>query len=142
MKKKKAFILVFLLLLISVATYYFVTAEKKISQENFTQQGQTELGAGKISMKVWDNEAEDGDTIQVFFNGKMIADTLAILNTPIEYKLGNLTKGEYWIGVKAINEGSSAPASSSVSLSNGLTEKEFVMDAWVDSAASWKVIIK
>ena len=71
-----------------------------------------------------------------------IADTLGILNNPAEYKVGTLSAGEYWIGVKAINEGTTSPASASVSLGDDKVEKEFIMAAWVDSAASWKVIVK
>lgn len=55
-------------------------------------------------MKVYDHDAEDGDSIQVYFHNKMIADSLGILNTPVIYSLSNLKKGEYYIGVKAMNE--------------------------------------
>ncbi len=142
-KNRNKFLLVILLLaLIAMTVYYFSKKNKKINLTDFTQQGQTELSAGNIVMKVWDHDAEDGDSIQVFFEGNMIADSLGILNTPVEYKLGKLSAGEYWLGVKAINEGMSSPASAHISLTDGKTEKEFSMDAWIDSAASWKVIIK
>ncbi len=150
MKNKKRILLLLLLLLIAAAAYYFTTKEKKVSQEAFTQQGQTEILAGDIILKVWDQNAEDGDTIQVFFKGKMIADSLGILNTPVEYNLGRLPAGEYWIGIKAINEGSTSPASAYISLNrSGATSNDtlpdkvsFSMDAWKDSAASWKLIVK
>ena len=142
MTKRKRFLILLLLLLIGAGVYYFYPKTKEEKQENFTQQGETEINAGNIIMKVWDHEAEDGDTIQVYFTGKMIADTLGILNAPAEYKLGKLSAGEYWIGVKAINEGTTSPASAYISLSDGTVEKEFSMDAWKDSAASWKIIVK
>lgn len=142
-KNRKKYLLIFLLFIILAAVgNYFFQKNKKVDYKNFTQQGQTELSAGTIVMKVWDHDAEDGDIIQVFFEGKMIADSLAILNDPVEYKLGTLSAGEYWIGVKAINEGVASPASAHISLNDGKIEKEFSMDAWIDSAASWKVIVK
>ena len=140
--RNKYLLIILLIALIAILGYYFFTKTKKINQQDFTQQGQTEIQAGNIIMKVWDNDAEDGDSIQIYFKGNMIADSLAILNTPIEYKLGNLSAGEYFIGVKAISEGMFSPASAYVSLSDGKNEKEFSMDAWIDSAASWKVIVK
>lgn len=140
--KKKRVLLLLLLLFIAAGVWYFYSQKGAVNQEDFTQQGETEISAGNIVMKVWDNEAEDGDTIQVYFKRKMLADTLAILNTPNEYKLGHLSAGEYWIGVKALAEGLNSPASVSVSLSDGKQEKEFIMDAWIDSSASWKVIVK
>jgi hypothetical protein len=47
-----------------------------------------------------------------------------------------------WLGVKAISEGMASPASAHIILSNGKVKKEFNMDAWIDSAVSWKVIVK
>lgn len=142
MNNKKTFLLLLILLLIALGVWYFYPGNKKMPLSTFTQQGQTEIQSGNIVMNVWDNDAEDGDSIQVYFQGKLIADSLAILNTPIEYKLGNLSAGEYFIGVKVINEGMSSPASAYVSLSDGKNEKGFSMNAWIDSAASWKVIVK
>lgn len=134
--------LLLLLLLIAGGIWYFYPQKKTVKPEDFTQQGQTEINAGNITMKVWDNNTEDGDTIKVYFNGKIIADTLGILNTAMEYKLGRLSPGEYWIGVKAISEGMMGPASATISLSDSKVVKEFIMDAFIDSAASWKVIVK
>ena len=142
MNNKKKLLGLLILLLIAIGIWYFYPSTKKIPLLSFTQQGQTEIQAGNIIMKVWDNDAEDGDSIQVYFKGNMIADSLAILNTPIEYKLGNLSAGEYFIGVKAISEGMFSPASAYVSLSDGKNKKEFSMDAWIDSASSWKIIVK
>ena len=140
--KRKYLVAILVLIVITFLAYYFYPKSKSYNQATFTQQGQTELSAGNITMKVWDHDAEDGDSVQVFFEGKMIADSLGILNDPIAYKLGDLSAGEYWLGVKAINEGMFSPASAHISLTDGKTEKEFSMDAWKDSAASWKIIVK
>ena len=140
--RNKYLLIILLFILLSAVGYYLFPKNKKTDSLDFTLQGQTELNAGTIVMKVWDSNAEDGDSIQVFFEGKMIADTLAILNNYVEYKLGKLSAGEYLLGVKAINEGMVSPASATISLNDGKTEKEFSMDAWIDSAASWKVILK
>lgn len=93
-------------------------------------------------MRVWDNEAEDGDTIVLYFNNKLVADSVAILNSPDTFRVGAVQRGEYLLVVKAISEGMNAPASATVSLSDGKEEKEFVMDAYIDSAAAWKVIVR
>lgn len=145
MQKKNKYLLVLILLITMIAFlgYKFFPKSKRIhSFSNFKQQGETELSAGNIVMKVWDHDAEDGDSIQVFFDGNMIADSLGILSNAVEYRLGKLSPGEYFLGVKAINEGMASPASAHISLYDGKTEKEFTMDAWIDSAASWKVILK
>ena len=142
-KRNKYLLLLVLITMIAFLGYKFFPKSKRVNSfSNFKQQGQTELSAGNIVMKVWDHDAEDGDSIQVFFDGNMIADSLGILSNAVEYRLGKLSPGEYFLGVKAISEGMASPASAHISLYDGKTEKEFTMDAWIDSAASWKVILK
>ncbi|MEP6700031.1 MAG: hypothetical protein ABJA85_01895 [Bacteroidota bacterium] len=151
-KRNRNLLLLLLLLLAGGAAWYFYTGKKQLKKVDFTQQGQTEIKTGDIVMRVWDHDAEDGDSVQVFFEGKMIADSLGILNEPVEYNLGKLAAGEYMIGVKAINEGSTSPASAYIRIINKSDPArypvnaenlvEFSMDAWIDSAASWKLIVK
>lgn len=142
-KRKWLLLLLLLLLLLAGGTTTWVVIRSAAPKFPYAvAQGETEILAGNIVMKVWDSEAEDGDVIKVFFNGKLMADELAILNTPVEYKLGWLSPGEYTMIVGAINEGANAPASVHVSLSNGTNEWEFGMDATLITAASWKVTVK
>ncbi|MBA3674722.1 MAG: hypothetical protein H0W75_07160 [Chitinophagaceae bacterium] len=141
--RNKYWLFILLIILLSAVGYYLFTKNKKLDPKNFTQQGQSELNAGKIGMKVWDYSAEDGDSIQVYFDGKLIADSLALLYEPVEYKLGNLSAGEHWIGVKAINQGWMGAASPHVRISNGRDSFDIDIEAWKDSVpSSWKVIIK
>ncbi len=149
-KRKKLLLLLLLLVGITAGVWYLYPKKKEQKLEVFTEQGQTEILAGDIILSVWDQSAEDGDTIQIFFKGKMIADSLGILNIPVEYNLGKLLPGEYWIGIKAINEGSTSPASAYIRLNrSGATTSDtlpdkvsFSMDAWIDSSASWKLIVR
>ncbi|MEO7046345.1 MAG: hypothetical protein ABI091_13630 [Ferruginibacter sp.] len=141
MNKKKNILLILLLLLIIIVAI-FLFFKKKKTTEHFTLQGQTEIGAGKISLKVWDDNTEDGDSVIVFFNGKIVKDTLAIKYEPEIIQLGDVQPGEYKIGIKAINEGMSSPATAAIAVSNGKTEETFSMYATMDSAAAWNLIVK
>ncbi len=139
-RKRNIFLLLLLLIMATILLLYF----RKNQQPNptvFILQGQTTLQAGDVGMKIWDNNTEDGDTVAVYLNGKLIADAVAILYEPYLLPLGKLTTGEYILGVKAINMGTVAPASASISLTDEKGTQEFVMDAWIDSAASWKIIV-
>ena len=135
-------LLLAVLLLLVLGLVYFLCNRRTRVALNATIQGETTLPAGDIIMKVWDNEAEDGDTVTVYFDGKLIKENLAILNTPDTFAIGHLKKGVYLLEVKAISEGSSAPATTTVSLTDGSTEREFAMEAYKDSAAAWKVIVE
>jgi len=141
--RKNYWVIILLIILLAAVGYYLLTKDKKANPKDFKQQGQSEIKAGDIVMKVWDYSAEDGDTIQVFFDGKMIADSLAILNTPVQYKLGKLSGGEHWIGINSINDGIMGAASPHINISNGKDSFELDIEAWRDSTAgSWKVIVK
>lgn len=141
-RKRLLLLLLLLLLLVAVPASYFLFKPQPVAPMPVTLQGETELSAGSIVMKVWDREAEDGDVVQVYFNGKLLAKSLAILNEPVEYKLGKISRGTYLLEVRALDEGSTSPASTTVSLNDGKVEKDFSMDAWITHAASWKVIVK
>lgn len=142
MKNRKIIIIIVLLLVLLAIIFWLRKKPVEAVIPNFTLQGETVLSEGEFEMKIWDNNTEDGDTVAVYFNNKKLVDTLGILYEPVKIKLGKLKKGTYLLGVSAINEGVTAPASCSVSLFDGKEEKEFTMDAWVDSAASWKVIVQ
>lgn len=142
-KRNKYLLIILLLILFAAVGYYFFTKDKKADLKNFKLQGQTEINAGTIVMKVWDYSAEDGDTIRVFFDGKLIADSLPLLYEPVKYKLGKLSGGEHWIGISSINDGMMGAASPHINLSNGRDSFELDIEAWKDSTAgSWKVIVK
>lgn len=141
-QRNKKLIILLLLLLIGATAIFFYFRKEKTAPIVFSPQGKTEIPAGNISLEIWDSSAEDGDTVQLYFKEKLIADTLAILNEPVIYKLGNLAPGSYWIGVRALSEGSSSPASAAMKVMNGKDDKYLVMDAWIDSAASWELIVK
>lgn len=140
--KKKILSVIILIIILLCALFYWKQCPKTENMENFALQGETEISSGFIRMKVWDNEAEDGDTISVYFDGKLLEKNLGILNKPFVIELGKISKGEHLFGVKAINEGTTSPASASMSIYNESEEKEFAMDATKEQPASWKIIVK
>jgi hypothetical protein len=144
MNKNKTFGIVALLLLIIAVIIYFFACNKTIKQKqiSYILQGTTTINQGEIKLKIWDNNTEDGDSVKVFLDNKLIRDTLALLYQPLQLNFGKLSKGEHLLGVVAINEGITSPASASMSISNETETKDFEMNATKDSAASWKIIIQ
>jgi|GEM_PF-1274397 len=145
--KLKGAILLTVLLLLAVATIYFMMCNKKkttaaIVLPPLHLQGSTQISYGTIDCKIWDNEAEDGDTVKVLLDGALIKDSFELLNRPLELHLGKLSKGKHLFVVAAVSEGMNAPATASIGLSNGTESREFIMDATRDTAASWTIIIQ
>ncbi|MEI9957677.1 MAG: hypothetical protein WDM90_15570 [Ferruginibacter sp.] len=142
MKTKKRITIVVMLLLLTVTIIYFLCYKKKEPVIAYTLQGTTTLNYGTIALSIWDNNTEDGDSVRVYLDNKLIRDTIGLLYQPLVLNFGQLSKGEHVLGVVAINEGITPPASASIGLSNGTEKNEFEMNATKDSAASWKIIIK
>jgi hypothetical protein len=142
MDKKKKITLIILLFLMLAALLYYFKFFKKIAPINFTEQGSSTLKEGKIQLQIWDNNTEDGDTVKVYLDDQLMRDTLPLRYEPLDLALGRLSKGEHILGVVAISEGSTSPASASMNLSNGTEKKVFEMNATIKKPASWKIIIK
>lgn len=141
--KNKILIAAIALLLILVLLFFLKFCNKKTTlQINYVLQGSTTLDYGNIKMKIWDNNTEDGDSVKVYIDNELVRDSIALAYQPLELNFGKLSKGEHQLGVVAINEGTTSPASATIGLSNESANNEFEMNATKDSAASWKIIIK
>lgn len=142
MKNKNVITLILIGIFMLSLFFYFFKCSKKETKIIFTEQGTTNLKQGLIKLKIWDNNTEDGDTVKVFIDNKLLRDTLALRYQAKELNLGKLNKGEHILGVVAISEGTTSPASASMSLGNEQENKDFEMNASIKKPASWKIIIK
>ncbi|MEO7306526.1 MAG: hypothetical protein ABIR78_03945 [Ferruginibacter sp.] len=143
MQKKRNKILLAILLLVAAALLYFYFCNNSDVQKNFVQQGSTTINYSEPVIKIWDYSAVDGDTIDFYFDGKLIFKNMGLEDSPFIFRPGSLSKGEHIIGVKGINEGTMGPASPHLSISDGKEKFEFDIDAWKDSASgSWLIIVK
>jgi len=97
---------------------------------NYTNQGTITVASKNISICIYDNSAEDGDIIDLFFNGKSLINNYEILNTEKCFN-ATLENGNNWIGINVDNEGTSPPASVTVKINDGVTEQEFDIDGEV-----------
>lgn len=135
-------ILILLLLLVAAAVFYFFYSKKQGIDLPSSIQGSSTISEGEIKLKIWDNNTEDGDSVKVYLDDKLLRDTLPLLYEPWQLNFGRLSKGEHLLTVAAINEGMTAPASATMGISNGTEIIEFEMNATMDSAAAWKIFIK
>lgn len=143
--KLKYLLSIGLLLILCFLLYKSCLSEKLGSKKEFpdnTLQGHSEISAGFLRLKIWDNDAEDGDTIKVYLDGKLIKDNLGILNMPVVVELKNLKTGEHILGVEAVDEGMSSPATATLCIYNEVEKKEFEMNATKEKPASWKITVK
>lgn len=107
----------------------------------FRSQGQTRISGHQAELRIWDFSAVDGDSIRVYFDKELIFDSLFITDVPVVYRTGPLRSGVHRLGVEAISEGMMGPASPHISVSDGKQIFEFNIDAKLDSAASWQIVV-
>jgi hypothetical protein len=139
MKKTKIVlsILVFALaIIISTSCKKDKTKVQTQLPSNYTNQGTITVASKNISICIYDNSAEDGDIIDLFFNGNSLINNYEILN---EEKCFNATleNGNNWIGINVDNEGTSPPASVTVKINDGVTEQEFDIDGEVEKPGGY-----
>ncbi len=140
MNKRNVIIVIVLLLL--AAILFFLLKKKKPAVLKTVMQGTTVLHSGNITMKVWDYNAVDGDTVSVSFDNKVIFDTLYLTDSPAVHEFKQVSPGDHILLVKAINEGASPPATPHISITDGITAAEFDIDSYLDSTGSWKITVQ
>ncbi|HMV14079.1 MAG TPA: hypothetical protein PKK18_06910 [Chitinophagales bacterium] len=103
---------------------------------NYTNQGTINVVNKNISICIYDNSVEDGDIIDLLFNGNTLISDYEILNTERCFTV-SLENGDNWIGINVDNEGSNPPASVTVKINDGTSEQEFDIDGEVDAPGGY-----
>jgi len=142
-KRSRILLIITLLIVAAIGTWFFICGSNKVSQKNFVQQGSTTIKTNSPTIKIWDYSAVDGDTIDFYFDGKLIYKNLFLQDSPNIYQPNNLSKGEHWIGIKAIAEGTNPPATPHISIGDGVNDIQFDVDAYKDSVSgSWLINVE
>lgn len=127
-------------LLILIVTCISTSCKKEKVQtqlpSNYTNQGTITVANKNISICVYDNSIEDGDIIDLIFNGKTLIRNYELKNAERCFNV-TLEKGDNWIGIIAINEGTNPPASVAVKVNDGVTEQEFDIDGEVNKPGGY-----
>ena len=130
MKNTKSILTILFIALIASFSTSCKKDKTKVQTElpaNYTNQGSITVVKKNITICIYDSEAEDGDVVDLFFNGNTLINNYEILN---EEKCFNVTleNGNNWIGINVDNEGSSPPATVAVKIKDGVTEQQFTID--------------
>lgn len=103
---------------------------------NYSNQGTVIVKSKNISICIYDNSVEDGDIIDLLFNGNALINDYEILNTEKCFNV-TLENGNNWIGINVDNEGTNPPASVTVKIDDGVTEQEFDIDGEVGAPGGY-----
>lgn len=129
-------------LIIGVISIALSSCKKdKISTElpsNYTNQGTITVANKNISICIYDNSVEDGDVVDLYFNGNALIKNYEILNTEKCFN-ATLETGNNWIGINVDNEGTNPPASVTVKINDGVTEQQFDIDGKVNEPGGYVI---
>ena len=129
------------LLLLLVLGGAWLTLGNRRQLPAFKSQGQTRIGSHQAELRIWDFSAVDGDSVRIYFDKELIFDSLFITDVPVVYHTGPLRSGIHRLGVEANSEGMTAPATPHISVNDGQQTVEFDVNAKLDSAASWQIVV-
>ncbi|HEX2627379.1 MAG TPA: hypothetical protein VHM26_00155 [Chitinophagaceae bacterium] len=144
MKKRNRWLLLLLLLLaIATGVYYYMPRKTSspMPAHFIITDSALHINSDELIIKVWDYSAVDGDTVDILFDGKKVFETLAIQDSAVVYHTKKLSRGEHWIGVEALTEGWSPPASPHISVTSGSQSFEFDIEAYIGKPAGRKIIV-
>lgn len=129
-------------LLIAVAILGSIACKKEKTTvqtqlpSNYSNQGTITVKSKNVSICIYDNSAEDGDVVDLFFNGNALINNYEILNTEKCFN-ATLENGNNWIGINVDNEGINPPASVTVKINDGTSVQEFNIDGEVGAPGGY-----
>lgn len=102
----------------------------------YSNQGTINVAGKNLSVCIYDNSIEDGDIIDLWFNGNALIEDYEL---KIEERCFNVTlnEGDNWIGIKVDNEGTDPPASVTVKINDGATEQQFAIDGEINQPGAY-----
>lgn len=115
--------------------------DKKVQTQlpaNYTNQGTITVTKKDISICIYDNNAEDGDVIDLLFNGNTLISNYELKNVERCFDV-TLESGNNWIGINVDNEGTNPPASVSVRIDDGDSVQEFDIDGEVGAPGGYVI---
>lgn len=139
MKTTKSSIAVLLILIVTCISTSCKKEKLKVQTQlpsNYSNQGTITVANKNISICVYDNNAEDGDIIDLIFNGNALIKNYELKNAERCFN-ATLEKGDNWIGIIAIDEGTTSPATVTVKINDGVTEQEFDIDGEVNKPGGY-----
>lgn len=134
-KNRKIRIVILLCLMVGGLGYFYYTKYND-PMRGFTKYNSTTITGNTATIMISSYQGTGKDTVQFYFDGKLIFDKLPLMDSAINYNTGKLSKGEHWIGVKALTN-----AEPHVNVDDGVSIHGFNMAVKKDSAASWVIIV-
>ena len=89
--------------------------------------GNVEVSSRKITLAIWDDAVEDGDSISLSINGNWIVQGLAVKKRP-QFIIVTVEPGQNKITFIADNLGSIVPNTSVLEIIDGRKRKSFMID--------------
>ena len=108
--------------------------ETEMNRRKDKEQARVAVTDKNVNIKIYDNGKIDGDSVSVFFDGKLLGKNLRLSDVPLEFNI-KLTKGKHNVTVFAENLGEVAPNSALVIVTAGDKKYELSTNATLNENA-------
>jgi len=97
--------------------------------------------SNQLSIEVWDNNVEDGDSVRILLNEKALSEGLGIKKRTQTLKF-ELSQNDNLLVIQALNLGSRPPNTLALKITDGKSSKKIMFTTDLKNAQAIKVILK
>jgi|GEM_PF-1350459 hypothetical protein len=97
--------------------------------------------SNQLTIEVWDNNVEDGDSVRILINGNVLTEGIGIKKTVQTLNFG-LSGNDNLLVVHALNIGSRPPNTLALKITDGKSSKRIIFTTDLKNAQAIKVILK
>lgn len=113
----------------------------KFGDRRVTMDRYIELDHRNVTINVWDEEYDDGDTISIFFNGKWILSNYRLQKNPLSFKLYIDPEADNYFLMYAHNEGQRPPNTAAVIINDGTVARRIILTSDLRNSEAIKLTL-
>ncbi|HNI46025.1 MAG TPA: hypothetical protein PK230_15080, partial [Chitinophagales bacterium] len=113
----------------------------KFADRRVTMDRYIELDHRNVTVSVWDEEYDDGDTISIFFNGKWILSNYRLQKNPLSFKLYIDPEADNYFLMYAHNEGQRPPNTAAVIINDGIVARRIILTSDLRNSEAIKLTL-
>lgn len=108
---------------------------------DYADQGTITVKNNRVKICVWDYGRIDDDVIDMYINGRQFLNQYTLTGEKECFDV-NLSDGENWIGIIALDEGFIFPATVHVEVLDGVSVQDFEIEAYINKPGGYKIQVK
>ena len=113
----------------------------KLLNRNINYQNTANVKSRKITIEIWDDQKEDGDSISVNFNGKWLLENYELKSKAISLEL-ELNNTENFLVLHALNLGIVPPNSAAIAVIDGYKRRKYKLISDIENSGTLRILLE